>query len=359
MLKRFSADERGSLVVAIGVMLVLATLSLGLLARSLSTLDSSRQTQDYNAALAVADRGLSDALYRIDQGAAATFTQTVSPSATESFTYTATRQSSTMWLVQSRASVNGVMHSVEARVVREVEYPYALFTDQTLDVNGNALGNVFSYDPSAPAVATGHAFVGSNGEIQVNGGGNVGDEQHWFVACTGCAHPVQLARKKALPPPTMPTVAESQACPTSNRFTGVVNGLGGRPFRCTGAVDFDDVTVTNGPMVVYVSCTGGGDATCADLSSASVNVGGRAKDFQLYVAGAGVIQLRNADYKGLVYAPDANARINGGHMTAHGSLTLDEIRVNGGPNFNIAYEDSIRDVALTRWQVIDYTEIPS
>lgn len=359
---RWGNDERGSVVVALGVLLVLSTLSLGLLARTLSTLRSVRSTQDFSAALAVADSGLSDAVYRLDQAATASFTVD-GTTAGGSYHYAAQRISNTEYLVQSRGTVNGVRHAVEVRLTRSTEYPYALFTDQTLDVNGNNYENIFSYDATSGLTNTGNALVGSNGEVQVNGGGRMGDGQHWFLACNGCAAPVQLDRRRDLPAPVMPAVGDSQVCPTGNVFNGTIDGLGGRPFRCTpgtGRVDFGTVTVTNGPLVIYVQCSGNGATTCVDLEDASVNTGTgkKAKDFQLYLAGTGAISLAGTNYTGLVYAPDANSRINGKGMRGNGSLTLDSLRVNG-QKLNLAYEDSVQDVALSRWTVRDYTEIPS
>ena len=73
--QRVRRDEEGAtLIVAMMVMLILATLSLAVLGRTLSSMSFIRHGQDYDAALAAADAGLSDALYKIDQSAPATWT---------------------------------------------------------------------------------------------------------------------------------------------------------------------------------------------------------------------------------------------------------------------------------------------
>ena len=77
MLKRLfvqEPDERGSMIVAIGIVLVLGMLSTATLSRTLVQTRSVKRTQDFSSALATADSGLSDALYQIDQAPTATFT---------------------------------------------------------------------------------------------------------------------------------------------------------------------------------------------------------------------------------------------------------------------------------------------
>jgi Tfp pilus assembly protein PilX len=73
-------SEHGNMVVAVSVMMVLAMLSAAVVARTLAGLRSTRQGQDFSAALANADAGVSDALFRIDQlGSAAASAFCVGP----------------------------------------------------------------------------------------------------------------------------------------------------------------------------------------------------------------------------------------------------------------------------------------
>lgn len=350
------SDERGSMVVAMGVMLVLAMLSIGLLARTAATLTSVRRSQDFSAALAAADSGLADAVFHIDQGTAATFTGTEA-SAGSSFRYTATRVSNNEWLVQSRGEVAGVPHGVEARVVRDALYPYAIFTEETLDLNGNTSGSIISYDPANPGTPTGHAYIGSNNAVMVNGGGNAGDRQDYFGSCSGCANPFHLRRQRALPPLVAPLAADAQACPAGGTFTGDVNGMSGKPFLCNQNVTFSGtVNVVAGPLIVYV-----GNTYTVNTSDATINdgAGARAKNFQLLKLGTGQIDAKKTVMRGVLYAPDAEVRVNGGQWTVNGSVTLSSLRINGGPNFSVNYEDSVRELVSTDWDVIDYREVPS
>src|SRR5947207_7592007 len=75
-LNRSRRGERGNIIVIMGVIMVLTCLSVAVVARTASGLHSTRQGQDFSSALANADAGLSDALFRIDQlgdGVASTF----------------------------------------------------------------------------------------------------------------------------------------------------------------------------------------------------------------------------------------------------------------------------------------------
>src|SRR5436190_4640529 len=69
-------DERGNMIVVMAVIMILMFLSIAVVARTVSGLHSTRQGQDFSSALANADAGVSDALFRIDQlgtAAATTF----------------------------------------------------------------------------------------------------------------------------------------------------------------------------------------------------------------------------------------------------------------------------------------------
>ena len=110
-------DEQGSLILAMGVLMVLTFLSLALLARTIATIGSVRRTQDFSASLALADSGLSDALFEIDQGRGATFTKTLTVGA-GSTTYTATYVDANTWTVRSQGTNSGVLHALEATVSR-------------------------------------------------------------------------------------------------------------------------------------------------------------------------------------------------------------------------------------------------
>src|SRR5207253_7285654 len=117
-------DEGGNMIVAVSVIMVLTVLSMAVLARTIGGLRSSRQGQDFNGALAQADAGLSDALFRIDQqGNAPAASFCVGPpspcalssvpsaaragSVASTVQYTARRVADNTYTVLSKGEVNG------------------------------------------------------------------------------------------------------------------------------------------------------------------------------------------------------------------------------------------------------------
>jgi hypothetical protein len=155
---RRDRDEHGSLIVAVGVIMVLALLSAAVVARTLAGLHSSRQGQDFSAALASADAGLSDALFRVDQtgiASASTFCIGPKPSCvlqslpgSPSTQYVATADPSdplgNTYIVRSKGMINGQLHAIQATIVRSYQYPFAIFSKTVTNLNGNS-GN---YNPT-------------------------------------------------------------------------------------------------------------------------------------------------------------------------------------------------------------------
>src|SRR5439155_12388617 len=113
-------DERGSIYIAITVIMVLALISAAVIARTTAGLHSTRKGQDFSAALANADAGVSDALFRVDQlGNAAATTFCVGNNAActvasvpgaPGVQYTARRVDDNTYLVLSKGLVNGQPH---------------------------------------------------------------------------------------------------------------------------------------------------------------------------------------------------------------------------------------------------------
>src|SRR3954469_23001297 len=129
-------DERGSIILAVGVIMVLTLLSVATLARSMANVVNVKRTQDFTAALATADSGLADALYQIDQVRTTTFTNT-GTSGPGAWSYTATNVDQNTWTVRSQGVISGVKHAIQATVGRDALYPYAIFTQQDLTFHGN------------------------------------------------------------------------------------------------------------------------------------------------------------------------------------------------------------------------------
>lgn len=369
MLKLFSRrnenDERGSLVIAIGVMTVLMLMAITVTTRSAATLRSVSNNQRDSSALAVSECGVAEAVFLIDQVQNASFTGTAECGEGE-FEYEATRVSANEWHVQARGEVSGNDHAVEVKVKREVEYPYAIFTNQQLRMNGNSGGNIYSFNSITGATNTGNAYVASNHGIILNGGGG-GDGQHYYTpngSCSGCSNGTQMPGPRKIKVPSEP--ATFQACPTGGVFgTNVagnvqIDGGGGIAYRCLQNISFvsGEIDIVNGPVIIYV-----GPNYSVTMSNTSINPGGHGKDFRLLKAGTGALNIGNGSHApkvvGIIDAPNSTMRVNGGQMHVDGALILNELdAVNGGPNFQVRYDDSVSLIVTQDWKQYDWREIP-
>lgn len=358
--------ERGStLIIAVMVMLILSTLSLAVLSRTLTSMKFIRNGQDYDSALAVADAGVADALYKIDQTAPATWSSS-GTSGAGTYQYKAIKKSDTEYEIRSIGTVGTSKHGVRAKVTRSARYPYVLFSKQDLTFNGNSTLNLYSFLLLGGA-KTGQANVGSNGKIIVNSGKGAGDAQHYYApngGCVGCPNPVEHKdgpyAVEAVTPP-----AGAAACPDTN---GVISGvvLPGT-FVCKKDITFSGVVTVGGnsPFILYlVPATSATAPPKLDISSAVINPLGKSRNFQILKAGDGLLDVGVGNtsgtltYNGIMYAPDSTVTINGGKYWI-GSWTVNKMVVNGGPNIEIGYDLDLQTYLGIDWKVSRYAEVPS
>ncbi|MBW3615078.1 MAG: hypothetical protein KY439_07195 [Actinobacteria bacterium] len=372
-----AAEEGATLVIAVIVMMILSTLSIAILARTLSVLGSMRSGQDFDAALAAADAGLSDALFKIDQSAPPDWTATGVAGAGQ-FAYTADKVSETEYVVRSRGTVGRSNHAVAARVTRTARFPYALFSQQNLTLDGRVGGrsNFYSFDV-VTGTSTEAVNVGSNGTTVCQGGSfPTGLRTRAVAGNKDCPNFAPLSDPEPMTEVVAPTGA-TQPCPVDGVFTGTVDGGGGTPYVCRRDVSFvGTVTVTNPPLIVYVlpdvDASGnlviGADGKpiyhSLDMRGAVVNSGGYSKNVQIYKAGDAPIHLDPGNtsdtltFSGVLYAPQSSITINGGKWWT-GSVMTNEVRVNGTPNLKIGYDLGLRNYYGKDWKVSRYSEIPS
>jgi hypothetical protein len=351
-------NDEGSIAVAMTVMMLLSVLSVAILARTLVSLHQVRRGQDFLAALATADGGLSDALFRIDQSTPPTITGSGAVGA-GSFSYVATRQAEDRYLVQVKGIVNNSAHAVEATVSRKQRFPYALFSNQGITLNGNGKQEIYSF--AVPGgVKTGKARIGSNRAIVINSGKGGGDFQDFYApagSCSGCPTPTPLESQYELEPIVVP-ISGTQSCPALGSFTGAINGMGGVPIVCDQNVTFSgNVSVINPPAVIYVTAD-----HSLHMADSILNAGGRAKDLMIFKAGGGTLEPGNGSHAvamtGVLYAPESEITVSGG-ATFYGSITVNSVRVNGAPNFTLGYDESLASVFTQNWRVLHWQEVPS
>ena len=350
MLKR--SEEGATLVVAILVMLVLSGLSLALLTRTLSLLQSTRMAQDHQAALAEADAGLADALFRLDQfGSRSPVPPAPSgerTTATGSYHYASERIDDATYIVRSRGSVGRSAHAVSARVTRSARFPFAIFSRQTLTINGGVLW---------PA-ADGPLPIGSNGTTTCNGvsDGSLLSRATNNKDCPGF-DPLRSPRPllPVIPPP------DALPCPPGGVFQGAVSGT----YVCREDVAFSGVVDPLTSLAIHVLPSTDGVDHSLDLGSALVNVYGPASKVQVYKAGAAPITFAAGNtsdhltFRGVIYAPDSTFDVAAGGKWLKGSFTFNDLKLNGGPNFRIEYDPALTSILGNDWTMSRYAEIAS
>ncbi len=387
-------DHGAAMIIAIIVLMVITTLALGGLARSLSGLQSSRHNQDFTGALASADSGVSDGLYRLDQqgtntaagacgAASAPTTCTVNNVGAVSGTaYTLNVLSESKVRIRSKGVTNGVPHAVEAYAVRDVAFPYALFgTDPndpstlSLDFNGN----------SSPITATdnGPAAIGSNGgidcgnhtpanQIDLYAGGSVSKCGSVPTINTINATYNPLPPQPSCPvpsnnPPTpcVPSSPSPLPCPAGGLFSGTVAP---GTYVCNQAISFGDVgTIASPGVKVYVFTT---TQPAIDLGSGCINGGvsgnnctaGDPRNLQIYVNGT-ASDVTNGNhgftFVGVLWAPNVSITSNGCKASYVGSIIVNGLRCNGAPHWTFTYDARLRTMYSSGWRIQDYTEMPS
>jgi len=347
MLRR--ADERGSVAVVMTVLMVLTLLSIGVVARTLSSQRQIKTNQDFNAGLAGADAGVSDALFQLDQGQAATFTNS-GTAGNGTFSYSATQVDANTYTITSKGTVNGVKHQVVATASRDLRFDYSVFAVTSIDFNGNCNGTPI---PS----------MGSSGSISTNGNGTCANRYDCYLPGHGPCPPAAqngsiLNETHPEPDPVAPT-SSYQACPIGGNFPASISGGGGTPYLCSTSgqtVSFQSTTtVTNGPVIIYVT-TGTVDPGCN-----TINSGGTAVNFQLYVIPSETWTWNGScrtNITGGVYAPHATVTVDGGKFDLTGAIVADQLHINGVPNSSFT-DPTLNSVVITNWRISAYHEVAS
>ncbi|HET6793814.1 MAG TPA: hypothetical protein VFH45_05200 [Acidimicrobiales bacterium] len=396
-------NEQGSIIVAMSVLLVLSTLSLGLLARTLTQLHSVRQGQDFSAALANADAGISDAMFRIDQqgkSSASAFCVGPSPCTLSSVpgapgvSYTARATDANTYTVLSKGYVNRQPHAVEATVQRAADFPFALFAFAA-SFNGNISSPITTLNADGTVDTSVAAAVGTgndpshhlNGSLLCSNGSSPGQaDQYYPPANISCGNqqvlttnydpqnPVASCPAPANTPPTPCVPADPEDCPLSagKLESSVQPGV----YLCTqtSLAAYGDTltfpsTVTvgagagnNGEVQIYMIPTDSSTLTL-DMRGSTVNSGGDPTKFQVYMANGAIPKTSGSsdawNFTGILYAPWAQFTGDGCKDVWRGAVVLNAFTCNGSPNLSIFYDARMDTYSSTGWKEYNYSEIPS
>jgi len=259
--------ERGSLIIALAVVLVLSALSAAILARTVSALGSARRTQDSASAVASADAGMADATYVLDHTAitaAGSWTGSSLPGASPSFKWTATLTDPFTGTLTSTGTANGHLHTVTAPISRPT---WVLVTAGSLVLDGTDVVNTTG--TVAPTLGAGGALVLADGAS----GGAGQDLLGAGASCAGCTAPNVVAGTVTLADP-VPPAPPAGACGT---VTAILAGT----TVCTGPLVFTG-TVPAPVARTDIYVVGGG----VTFAGAVVGAGGDPSWLVVHLVGA-------------------------------------------------------------------------
>ncbi|HEX4979393.1 MAG TPA: hypothetical protein VFV35_04940 [Acidimicrobiales bacterium] len=423
MTSRTRDDQGSTLVIAVIVMTILATLTVALQARTLSNLRYMRHAQDFDAALAAADAGLAKAVYRIENGLRVDRTESgyVNESNASKGTYKFHADNHlgvanpTEFIVSVKGTVGKASHAIRAKVTRDALFPYALFGYQNLRLDGSTdAGRLMQFSVGGTAGLP--VRVGSNGMLTCNGPVPNNVQLRSAGGFSGCPSTQWKALdtkqpRLALEPPPSP----AQACPWDGKSFGsnnlistlfnasmllggkeilglglitallntliatpvrVIDGQNGVPYVCRQDVDLEGIIeVINPPVIIYVlndivsgqvspTACNSLDLRGSQINATSLSVGilRKARDFQIYKSGSCPLRIDDGNtidllgFNGILYAPDSTLEVNGGKLF-HGSIMVGELRVNGGPNFFVNWDDDLGTYYGKQWRVSRYAEV--
>ena len=295
-------DERGSLIIAITIALVLMMLSSLLVALVIGNEDLIVSRQKVFSGVNGADAGLSDALFRLDQGTSDAgnngvmcYNPALAAQGDANCSVTAGNASpqltgieyvartvpagtapaaATEWIVQAIGNASTGFHgAVQETLTRSSKYPFALFGKQGLTFTGNTQGgvNFGSYTAGAPGVGTYTPcndstasppclLLGSDGSISCSGPSPAGVEGIIFATGSGggsdsCGTATSRNSVYQVPDPILPP--GSQTCPNGGNL-GSGYGYPNIPpgvYNCTSTVNISGtlaVSPATGPAQLYI-----------------------------------------------------------------------------------------------------------
>ncbi|HLI54126.1 MAG TPA: hypothetical protein VKU88_07365 [Acidimicrobiales bacterium] len=296
-------DERGSIIVVLAVILVVVTLSSLLAVRVIGNDQIIMGRQAAYTGLSAADAGLSDALFRLDQGGADTpsdgvmclnatdpsdsdcISQTNLPAQLSGVSYVArtvpagtSPANATEWVVQAIGTAqDGMRGAVQETLTRTPQYPFALFGKKSLSFTGNTTGNFGTFNPGpysssrfemCPSTATNPPClsIGSDGSLTCSGPSPASVQGIYFNTGSGggsqsCGTSQSQNTNYNVPEPYPPS--GNYTCPMGGTMGSTYDSAGttdheyisGGTYVCTSPISIaGDLYVTpgTGPVLLYV-----------------------------------------------------------------------------------------------------------
>jgi hypothetical protein len=396
--------DRGSIIVAMMISLVLVTLGTAVAYAVIGNMGVVLTRQNTAQGVTLADAAVSDALFRLDQGTAATGTDVPyfcvqegnsncvadGPSpipGADGASYIATpnnQANPTVWTIKAKGTVHGQTGAVEETVTRTDAYPFALFAKDQLIVDGNSSSDWSTYSAGDDTLNhSSNLDIGTDGQLKCTGGGFPSNVTALYYRANGssntytCGSPVST--QYVFSTPTAPPGATP--CPyTDFGSTFDHQTLPAGTYVCSSPITISGVLTPTGPVQLYVilpsplsQSTNAVDIAsgsyindqydyCKDKSNTPVGCPAglpTATNFELFTNSDGTVGDANGqgyDFGGILYAPAASATEDGCKSNYYGSVVLGSFTCNGSPNYTFNYDNELNQV-YGPWVTGSYAQI--
>jgi hypothetical protein len=386
------AGERGSVTMAMLVMLIVTGLVVALMATALSGLRGSRRAGDSANALQLADAGINDATKAISAHTTS-FTASGSLGSAGSYSYTATKDG-TVWRLDSTGiDATGVRRRVLADAVDQPIFGQAFFGLADVSLKGTADSYTGPTNTCSTTPAAG--VVGSNGTISLTGGTGARNCRggSWSYPVDGCNFSGQTTipsgavavgacppapdsytdPQKFNPPPVIVpaglTSEGAYTCPANGTIPSGTHLYSSLTFNggCKVASGGAAVLYVTGPVTIGVdtgSCKSVVNAptgACASSFPSSWYEAGWTSRLQINVAGNGTVAFANhAIFWGVINAPNSLVTASGGgtpQVDVFGSVLANS--ATSAAQFGFHYDQALKQQFSTgEYQITNWREEP-
>ena len=391
---RCGKDESGSVIVALVVIVVVALGLAVTLTHVNSGLNSTRVDQNRTNAFQLADAGMDQALYRIDTGAASSFTDSLVVG-TSTFAIVATRNTGgRTWTVRSTGTdTSGRQRRVVATIRAESLFSEAFFTIQEFRLTGLNDSTPVAYDSTICPAATASCELprpiagrlGTNGTISGSASTSASFRANWQgfnmygrtnqadaddacmdgngTATSGCGTDPQVAaitNRREVDLDKLSAPAGALPCPNGGTI-----GANGQ----TTTIAPGDYTCANLNLRGTIVVGGTGNVRfwpTSEFSAASgalVNQAQPTSRFQVYFRGQNPPAeggICGATIWALLYTPGLSIDCNGSNQPTIYGAVVAKIHRGTGNQFDFHWDSAAIDAVHTGKYVIrDWRECPA
>lgn len=374
-------DERGSIMLALMMLFMLAGLSALLLVSTVGESKATQHDSSFTTVFPAADSAIARGLFMLNHGLAAKLPSP--PGTTPAPAYPAETlvegTQSALWYAQPVTSSKkptsyiitaitqgSVKRTVKAEAWQQQRFPTAAFADKSIVFRGGNAST--SYDSATGSVnATGKGRLGSNGSVTLNGSAStdVVDLYNWGAdpnparcsgsVCTQNGGYNTYDTKLDISSPTSTQFISSalNACSTQVAFKTSATSTHALPSGtwCASSLTLDLDTTITGPTTIYVS---GNVFIDHHLKiNYAPGVTPIPANLQIYMLGTSYDMTNHSTIAAAIYAPLATC-YGGAQSVVWGSLVCSSISNVGGWQFH--YDEALGLIGGNDFRIRNYRE---